>query len=88
MMVGLGRAAMPRLGVGRGRPLLPSFSPASEPQPAAHTQLSQTGRESLKHLFIYSFDKLERIKGFLQLIIADIWDILMLGSNGFSLRKR
>uniref|UniRef100_A0A4W6EVN2 Piwi-like protein 2 n=1 Tax=Lates calcarifer TaxID=8187 RepID=A0A4W6EVN2_LATCA len=41
MAVGLGRSAMPQLGVGRGCPLLPSFppgrvgsvSPASEPEP-------------------------------------------------------
>ncbi|XP_068559469.1 piwi-like protein 2 [Cebidichthys violaceus] len=49
-MVGLGRAAMPHLGVGRGRALPPfppgcveSVSPASEPQAAQHTQTSHTG---------------------------------------------
>ncbi|KAK2902445.1 piwi-like protein 2 [Channa argus] len=45
MMVGLGRAAMPQLVVGGGRPLLPS-SPrdisVSDPQPTLHTQPSPT----------------------------------------------
>ncbi|GAA6220778.1 piwi-like protein 2 isoform X1 [Lates japonicus] len=48
MAVGLGRATMPQLGVGRGPPLLPSFppghvesvSPASELQPAIYSQPS------------------------------------------------
>ncbi|XP_067459656.1 piwi-like protein 2 [Thunnus thynnus] len=51
MMVGLGRAAMPQLGLGRGRPLLPSFppghvetvSPTSEAQAPLHSQASSTG---------------------------------------------
>lgn len=49
-MFGLGRAAMPQLGVGRGRTVLPfppgrveSVSPASEPQPASYTQPSHAG---------------------------------------------
>ncbi|XP_040011750.1 piwi-like protein 2 isoform X2 [Xiphias gladius] len=50
-MVGLARAAMPQLGVGRGRPLLPSFpsghvesiSPASNPQLALYSQPSHAG---------------------------------------------
>ncbi|KAM7391733.1 hypothetical protein PAMP_022396 [Pampus punctatissimus] len=51
MMVGLGRAAMPQLGIGRGRPLLSSFppclvesvSPTSEAQAPLHSQASSTG---------------------------------------------
>ncbi|XP_054466269.1 piwi-like protein 2 [Anoplopoma fimbria] len=49
-MVGLGRAAMPHLGVARGRTLPPFppgpvefVSPASEQQAAQHTQTSHTG---------------------------------------------
>lgn len=54
-MVGLGRAAMPHLGAGRGRALLPPFSPghvesvspASEQQAAPQPPTSHTGRETL-----------------------------------------
>ena len=61
-MVGLGRAAMPPLGLGRGRPLLPSFPPghvesvsfASQPQPALQSQPSHPGRETLKNDSSYS----------------------------------
>uniref|UniRef100_A0A8C4HH20 Piwi-like protein 2 n=1 Tax=Dicentrarchus labrax TaxID=13489 RepID=A0A8C4HH20_DICLA len=52
-MVGLGRAAMPQLGVGRGRPLLSPFSAGrvetfSEQQAALHAQTSPRGRDTLK----------------------------------------
>lgn len=80
-MVGLGRAAMPQFGAGRGRALLPSFPPVhvkpasteSEPQPASHVKLSETGRESLKTLSILSYYKLQ--------MKSEKVDIL--GRNGF-----
>lgn len=60
-MLGLGRAAMPPLGVGRGHALptvlagrVESVSPASEQQAAQHTQTSPTGRDILK---MYSVNK-------------------------------
>ncbi|KAE8291705.1 Piwi-like protein 2 [Larimichthys crocea] len=56
-MLGLGRAAMPQLGIGRGRPLyspfvpghVKSFPPASEQQAALHTQTSLTGTVPTTH---------------------------------------
>uniref|UniRef100_A0A4W6EWH7 Piwi-like protein 2 n=1 Tax=Lates calcarifer TaxID=8187 RepID=A0A4W6EWH7_LATCA len=60
MAVGLGRSAMPQLGVGRGCPLLPSFppgrvgsvSPASEPQPVIYSQPSCAGKETERKMIL------------------------------------
>lgn len=56
-MVGLGRAAIPQLGVGRGRALPSSFfpgpvesSPAPEIQTAPYSHTSHTGRETYNRM--------------------------------------
>lgn len=51
-MVGLGRAAIPQLGAGRGRALPSSFfpGPASELQTAPYSQTSHTGRETYNRM--------------------------------------
>lgn len=74
-MVGHGRAAIPQLGVGRGRTLPPSFTPgpvhflasAHEEQAALQSQTSLTGRQSDEQINLTSHATQQDMKCFLLL---------------------